>query len=97
VHRVRAGDAVRVPIKLGDVRPRYPDEAQARHIQGDVTLEIVVGTNGLVIAQKVVRSDDRLLNDAALEAVRQWRYVPTQIDGRPVEVIVTVHVRFTLP
>ena len=56
-------------------------------------MEIVIGTDGTVTGAKVLRSIP-LLDRAALDAVRQWRYEPTQLNGRPVPVIMTVSVPF---
>lgn len=83
------------PRKIVDVRPMYPDIARSARVDGTVILEAVVDTNGSVTQLHVVRSVP-LLDQAALEAVRQWRYAPSEYGGRPVSVLLTITVRFTL-
>jgi TonB family protein len=78
------------------VEPQYPAEATARHIQGLVTLEVQIGGDGDVRNITVVEGDP-VLADAALQAVRQWRYRPYSVDGRPVEMQTRITIRFTLP
>jgi protein TonB len=78
------------------VEPVYPPAAKAANIQGVVILELVIGTDGTVIEGRVLRSI-ALLDQAALDAVVQWRYEPTLLNGAPVEVIATVTVNFSLP
>jgi len=78
------------------VEPQYPAEATARHIQGLVTLEVQIGGDGAVRNITVVEGDP-VLAEAALQAVRQWRYRPYSVDGRPVEMQTRITIRFTLP
>ena len=80
-------------IKL--VRPRYPPAARQSYIQGTVRLEAVIGKDGRIYELHVV-SGHCLLAEAAAEAVRQWRYTPTMLEGQPVEVLTTIDVVFTL-
>lgn len=92
---VRIGGEVRQPIKVRDVKPLYPPLAQEARVQGLVILEGLIDTQGNVADVKVLRGVP-LLNDAAVEAVRQWRYRPTLLNGVPVPVIMTMAVTFTL-
>jgi len=92
---VRVGGNIRQPLKIADVRPIYPDEALAAGIEGVVVMEVRVGTDGRVLDATVVRSIPEL-DDAALHAVRGWRYQPTLLNGQPVEVMITVTINFTL-
>lgn len=92
---VRAGGVVKPPDRLVGVRPEYPPMAIAARVSGSVIIEAVIGTDGLVRDAKVLRSIP-LLDEAALRAVRQWRYSPTLLNGVPVAVIMTVTVTFTL-
>jgi protein TonB len=73
----------------------YPDIARSARVDGTVILEAVVDANGSVTQLRVVRSVP-LLDRAALDAVRQWRYAPSLYGGRPVSVLLTITVRFTL-
>jgi protein TonB len=83
------------PRKTVDVHPVYPEIARAAHVEGTVILEAVLDTGGHVTQLKVIRSVP-LLDQAALDAVRQWRYSPSIYYGRPVSVLMTITVRFTL-
>ena len=69
--------------------------ARAARVSGVVILETVIGPDGRVTDVKILRSVP-LLDDAALEAVRQWEYTPTLLNGVPVPVIMTVTVNFQL-
>jgi protein TonB len=64
-------------------------------VQGVVILEAVIGEDGTVQNVRVLRSKP-LLDDAAVEAVRQWRFTPTLLNGQPVPIVMTVTVRFDL-
>ena len=92
---VRVGGDVKPPLKTKNVAPVYPPIAVASHTEGVVILEITIGTDGKVKDAKVVRSI-KTLDDAAIDAVRRWEFKPTVIDGKPVQVIMTVPVNFTL-
>ena len=90
---VRVGGNVRPPTKLFDVKAVYPDKARGAGVRGSVILEITIGTDGAVTDARVLRSIP-LLDEAALQAVRQWRFDPTLLNGVPVPVILTVSVPF---
>jgi TonB family protein len=91
---VRIGGQIRAPKKIKDVKPVYPAIAQSARVAGAVTIEATIGADGKVIDAKVVRSIP-LLDQAALDAVRQWEYTPTLLNGVPVPVLVTVTINFT--
>jgi len=92
---VRPGGNVKPPQRVSYVRPEYPPVALAARVTGSVFIEAIIGTDGLVRDARVIRSVP-LLNEAALRAVRQWRYSPTLLNGIPVEVIMTVTVTFSM-
>lgn len=92
---IRVGGAIRVPQKIVDAPPDYPAIAQSGRVQGVVILEIVVGTDGSVTDAKILRSIP-LLDQAALDCVRKWKFETTQLNGTPVPVIMTVTVNFAL-
>jgi TonB family protein len=92
---VRVGGSIKTPTKIKDVRPVYPLDAQAARIQGVVILEAKIEADGRVSDARVMRSIPGL-DEAALEAVRQWEFTPTEVDGVRVPVIMTVTVNFTL-
>jgi len=91
---VRPGGRIMEPKKIKDVQPVYPAIAQSARVSGAVTIEATIGSDGKVIDAKVVRSIP-LLDQAALDAVRQWEYTPTLLNGVPVPVLVTVTINFT--
>ena len=91
---VRPGGRIMPPKKIKDVAPVYPAIAQSAHVSGQVTIEATIGADGKVVDAKVVRSIP-LFDQAALDAVRQWEYLPTMLNGVPVPVIVTVTINFT--
>ncbi len=80
---------------ISSVHPVYPDVAKQAGIEGLVRLRVVVARDGTVQALKVL-SGDGALTDAAVQAVREWRYQPTLVDGKPVNVITAVTVDFRL-
>jgi TonB family protein len=90
---VRVGGNIAPPRKIVDVRPVTPSEAMSANLHGVVILEIVVGPDGAVRDAKVLRSLPPF-DRAALDAVRQWRYEPTLLNGVPVPVIMTVTANF---
>lgn len=92
---VRIGGTVKPPTKIKDVRPVYPDAARAEGVEGIVIVEARIGTDGSVLEVKVIRSIPAL-DDAAVEAVRQWEFQPTLLNGNPVEVMMTATVNFSL-
>jgi TonB family protein len=92
---VRVGGNIKTPTKVRDARPVYPLEAQSARISGVVIIEATIDTDGRVYDAKVLRSIP-LLDQAAQDAVRQWEFTPTLLEGVPVPVIMTVTVNFTL-
>jgi protein TonB len=92
---VPVGALVTPPVKIRDVSPIYPEAARLARVEGYVIIEAVIGVGGDVQETKVLRPHP-LLTEAAVAAVRQWKYTPTLLGGRPVPVIMTVTVNFTL-
>jgi periplasmic protein TonB len=92
---VRVGGSIREPRKIKHVNPVYPPEARAARIEGVVVIECLIDKQGLVARPTVLRSVPGL-DVAALDAVLQWQYEPTLLDGEPVNVIMTVTVAFRL-
>jgi TonB family protein len=93
--RIRVGGVVKPPVKLVDVKPVYPDDAQASGIDGVVLLDIVISTAGFVLDAEVTHSIPAL-DQAAIDAVSQWQFEPTLINGEPVELEMSVVINFTL-
>ena len=91
----RVGGNIKAPTKIYDQRPTYPEEALRERVTGMVILEAVIDTNGVVRSAKVLRSIP-LLDAAAVEAVKAWRFAPAVRDGVAIPVVMTVTVNFTL-
>jgi protein TonB len=87
------GGSIRAPRKLKHVSPIYPADALAAGVEGQVVLEAVVATDGSVRDITITRSV-AMLDGAAADAVRQWLFTPTTLNGAPVEVLMTVTVNF---
>ena len=87
--------ALNMPTKVRDVAPVYPTIARTAGVEGMVIIEAVIAVDGTVRDARVLRSVT-LLDHAALDAVKQWRYAPTRLNGVAVPVIVTVTVHFRL-
>jgi TonB family protein len=92
---IRVGGAVLQPTKTKHVNPAYPEIAQSAKVQGVVIIEALIGVDGKVTNARVLRSIP-LLDQAALDAVMQWEFTPTLLNGQPVPVLMTMTVQFTL-
>lgn len=87
--RARASE----PVKLTEVLPDYPDIARTAGVEGTVTIAARVGADGAITNARVVKSVP-LLDKAALDAVKQWTYKPSMLNGKPVPADLVVNVRF---
>ncbi|HEY2941798.1 MAG TPA: energy transducer TonB [Vicinamibacteria bacterium] len=92
---IRTGDDIHPPLKVRNVVPVYPEIARAAHVQGDVVLDCTISNEGRVVDIKIL-GGHVLLQPAAVDAVRQWLYRPTLLNGVPVPVVMTVTVHFAL-
>jgi len=90
---IRVGSNVQESKLIHKVDIVFPEAARTARVSGIVILQITVGVEGNVLEAQVLRGHP-LLNQAALDAVRQWRYSPTMLNGEPVPVISTVSLRF---
>lgn len=93
--RVRVSQGVSQGLLIHKVLPTYPPLARQARIQGVVVLEALIGKDGGIQNLHVV-SGHPMLTNAALDAVKQWRYKPYYLNGEPVEVETTINVNFTL-
>ena len=94
---IRIGGNIRAPRKLLDVKPVYPASMREAGREGTVPLEAIIGQDGTVTSVRVVSAQvhpDFAI--AAVDAVRQWRFSPTLLNGSPVEVVMTVSIDFKL-
>ena len=92
----KPGDGVSAPILVKEVKPQYNPEAKQAKIEGSVTLECVVETDGAVGDVHVTKSLDPGLDREAIKAAKQWRFEPGTKDGKPVPVLITIEMTFTL-
>ena len=92
---VRITSDLRRPAKIKDVMPVYPDIAMRARVAGVVVLEATIDAQGKVVNLRVLRSVP-LLDQAAIDAVRQWEFTPTRLNGVAVPVVMTVTVNFAL-
>ncbi len=90
---VRVGGPIRNPTKVKDVTPEYPAIAKSARIGGTVQVELTVGPDGKVADARVVKSVP-VLDQAALDAVKQWEYTPTLVKNVAVPVLVNVAINF---
>jgi protein TonB len=93
--RIKVGGVVEEANLIYGPKPDYPQLARMARIQGAVRLEALIATDGTIKGLKVI-SGHPLLVKAALEAVEQWRYQPTLLNGQPVEVETEIDVNFAL-
>jgi periplasmic protein TonB len=92
---VRVGGQIKEPKKLKNVAPVYPEIAKQARVQGVVILECTISPQGRVSNVTLLRGIP-LLDQSAIDAVKQWVYTPTLLNGVPVPVIMTVTVNFKL-
>jgi protein TonB len=91
---IRVGGQVQAPALAKRVEPVYPDLAVNARIRGVVILEANVDKDGRVIEVKVLRTANKLLDEAAITAVRQWQYRPLILNGLPEPFVLTVVLTF---
>lgn len=78
------------------VQPVYPAAAKAAHVQGAVDIEATISKDGVPVELRVTSSPSDDLSQSAIEAVRQWRYRPTLLNGAPIKVVTQIVVNYTL-
>jgi len=93
--RVRVGGNVQQVKMIRQIQPVYPQIAKTAHVQGTVILHAIIAKDGTVQELQYI-SGPALLMRSAMDAVRQWKYQPTLLNGEPVEVDTTISVVFTL-
>ena len=93
---LRPGGDVKAPVLVTRVEPEYPEAMRRAHLEGVAILEAIITAQGEVDEVRVLKSASPLLDRAAADAVRQWRYRPATLNGRAVRVVLTVTVTFGL-
>ena len=91
--KLRVSQGVTDGLKTHDVTPQYPQMARVAHIQGDVLLQATISKAGVIENLRAI-SGHPILVQAAIEAVKQWKYKPYILNGEPVEVETTIKVQF---
>ncbi len=94
--RIHVGGNVEQMNLVTKVQPVYPKAAKVAGVQGTVNLETVISKEGEPLDIRVLSSPSDDLTQSALEAVRQWRYKPTLLNGNPIEIVTDVTVNYTL-
>ena len=84
------------PVLVSRIEPVYPETARKLHLEGIVVLQAVIDRSGSVVDLRVVKSAGELLDAAAIAAVEKWIYRPATLNGRAVNVSLTVTVDFKL-
>ena len=84
------------PEVVKQVQPDYPDEAMKKRLEGTVWLQLLVGEEGKVTEVKVQKSDAEVFNKAAIDAGMQWLFKPASVNGKPIQVWVSVPFKFKL-
>ena len=93
---IKVGGNVTAANLINAIRPVYPAELQRAGVQGTVKFEAAISKDGIATNIHLINSPDPGLTQAALDAVKQWRYKPTQLNGESVEVTTTIDVNFSL-
>ncbi len=93
---LRVGVDIEAPDRLHFVKPRYPHRAIRTQLRGKVVLQLTIDKKGLVTNLVVRKKLPLGLTEAAVTAVKQWRFRPTLVNGRPVELLYVVTVNFEL-
>ena len=93
----RVGGDVKAPVVISRVEPLYTDKAKAARISGIVIVEAVIDRNGNVTDARVLKPLPFGLDQAAVDALRQWKFRPGTLDGEPVDVIFNLTINFMPP
>jgi TonB family protein len=93
--RIKMSGNVQVARLVNKVQPVYPPRARQDHIEGTVALSVVIGTDGTVGEISPISGPPALV-PSAIDAVKQWRYQPTFLNGNPVEVATRIYIPFSL-
>jgi TonB family protein len=93
---MRVGGDVKAPNVSRRVQPDYTESARKARVAGVVVLEAIINKNGTVEQVRVIKGLPLGLSEEAIEAVKQWRFKPGTLNGRPVDVIFNLTVNFKL-
>ena len=90
----KAGGQLQMPKVISSPPPIYPDLARSQGVQGIVVMDALIDASGTVAAVKVI-SGPLTLRQAAMDALRRWRYQPARLNGQPTSVHISVNINFT--
>jgi len=90
------GGQIEMPKLLKMVPPAYPPDAKAAGLEGSVVLQLVITLEGAPVSMKVISSPSGDMSQAAMDAVKNWKWVPAKLNGEAVEVVSDVTINFTL-
>ncbi len=90
------GPGIRGPCTLNHVDPQYPEEARKAKLSGSVVVALAINEKGGIDDVKVVRSSNRVFEQNAMDAARQWKFAPAIKDGKPVAVQINAEMSFKL-
>jgi TonB family protein len=90
----KAGKTITLPRMISAPQPSYPVFSQITHSQGYIWVAFIVGTSGNVEQAKALEDPDSTIAQAAINAVKKWKFVPGRIDGSPAQLLLTVPVSF---
>ena len=96
VFPVIAKDKITPPVLLEKIEPKYPADAKSEKIQGSVKIQAVIDAAGKVAEATASESPDPRLSQAAVDAVKQWKFKPAQVAGKAVKAKTTITVNFRL-
>ena len=91
----RLHQGIQAPRKTVDVAPRYPTLARDSRVEGTVILDVIIDEHGIVTSTRVLKSV-AFLDQAAIDAVRQWKFTPARLNGEAIPIVMTVTVTFRL-
>jgi protein TonB len=91
----RLHQGIQAPRKVVDVAPRYPALARESHVEGIVILDVIIDETGNVTSTRVLKSV-AFLDQAAIDAVRLWKFTPARLNGETIPIVMTVTVAFRL-
>jgi protein TonB len=92
----RMGSGLTAPVVVRQVKPAFTEDALARKIQGEVEVEVVILKDGTVRPVRVLRGLSTELNEKALEAASQWKFIPAKLKGQPVDLIASITIEFNI-
>ncbi|HJS73746.1 MAG TPA: energy transducer TonB, partial [Vicinamibacteria bacterium] len=92
----RPGSGITPPVIVRQVRPDFTEDALARKIQGEVEVEVIILKDGTVRPVRVLRGLTADLNEKALTAASQWKFIPAKLKGQPVDLIASITIEFNI-